>query len=180
MYDYKKLEPELAESWEVAPDGMSVDFHIRKDARFHDGTPVTAQDVKWSYDRAVSVGGFCTFQMKAGSMKSPDQFVAVDDHTFRIKFIQKDKLTLPDVAVPVAAIYNSKLAKQHATEKDPWAMNWLKTHAAGGGAFKVAKFQPGIQVIYARNDDWKNGPLPKVKNVVIRVVPVRIHPPGHA
>ena len=171
MYDYKKLEPELAESWEVAPDGMSVDFHIRKDAKFHDGTPVTAQDVKWSYDRAVSVGGFCTFQMKAGSMKSKDQFEVVDDHTFRIKFIKKDKLTLPDVAVPVAAIYNSKLAKKHATEKDPWAMNWLKTHSAGGGAFTVAKFQPGIQVIYKRNDEWKSGPLPKVKNVVIRVVP---------
>ncbi len=40
-------------------------FKLRKDATFHDGTPVTAKDVKWSFDRAVTVGGFPTFQMKS-------------------------------------------------------------------------------------------------------------------
>jgi len=66
MYDYSTLEPELATSWQLAPDGKSVTFTLRRDATFHDGTPVTAQDVKWSFDRAVSIGGFPTFQMKAG------------------------------------------------------------------------------------------------------------------
>ena len=79
MYDYTKLEPELAESWQVASDGMSVLFKLRRDAKFHDGTPVTAKDVKWSLDRAVTVGGFPTFQMKAGSLEKPEQFVVVDD-----------------------------------------------------------------------------------------------------
>ncbi len=41
-YDYAKLEPELAESWEVAKDGISVTFKLRHNANFHDGTPVTA------------------------------------------------------------------------------------------------------------------------------------------
>ena len=68
MYDRNRLEPELAESWQLAPDGMSVTFKLRKNAKFHDGTPVTAKDVKWSFDRAVSVGGFATFQMGAGSL----------------------------------------------------------------------------------------------------------------
>ena len=76
-YDYSVLKPELAESWQLAPDGMSVTFKLRKDARFHDGTPVTAKDVKWSFDRAVTVGGFPTFQMKAGSLEKPEQFTAV-------------------------------------------------------------------------------------------------------
>jgi len=58
MYDYASLKPELAESWQIAPDGASVVFKLRKDAKFHDGGPVTAHDVKWSYDRAVTVGGF--------------------------------------------------------------------------------------------------------------------------
>ncbi len=53
MYDYQKIEPELAESWAFAPDGMAVTFKIRQDAKFHDGKPVTAHDVKWSFDRAV-------------------------------------------------------------------------------------------------------------------------------
>lgn len=77
MYDYNVLKPELAESWQFAPDGMSVTFKLKKDAKFHDGTPVTAKDVKWSFDRAVTVGGFPTFQMKAGSLEKPEQFVIV-------------------------------------------------------------------------------------------------------
>jgi peptide/nickel transport system substrate-binding protein len=171
MYDYKKLEPELAERWEVAPDGMSCTFYLRKDARFHDGTPVTAEDVKWSLDRAVSVGGFATFQMKAGSLEKPEQFVVVDKHTFKINFVRRDKLTLPDLAVPVAAIYNSKLAKKHATKKDPWAIEWLKFHTAAGGAYKVSDFEQGVKTEYIRNDDWKCGPLPKIKKVIMRIIP---------
>ena len=171
MYDYKKLEPELAESWEVAPDGMSCTFKLRKDAVFHDGTPVTAHDVKWSLDRAVTVGGFPTFQMKAGSLEKPEQFIVIDDNTFKIQFLRKDKLTLPDIAVPVAAIYNSKLAKKHATDKDPWAMEWMKNNTAGGGAYQVETYESGVQTQYVRFDGWKNGPLPKTKKVIERVVP---------
>ena len=52
-YDYTKLEPELAESWQESSSGMAVTFKLRRNARFHDGTPVTAKDVKWSLDRAV-------------------------------------------------------------------------------------------------------------------------------
>jgi len=46
---------------------MSVTFRLMKNAKFHDGTPVVARDVKWSLDRAVTAGGFPTVQMKAGS-----------------------------------------------------------------------------------------------------------------
>ena len=78
-YDYTKLAPELAESWQVASDGMSVTFKLKKNAKFHDGAPVTAKDVKWSLDRAVSVGGFPTFQMSAGSLTKAEQFVGDDE-----------------------------------------------------------------------------------------------------
>lgn len=171
MYDYASLKPELAESWTVAPDGMSVTFKLRRDAKFHDGTPVTAKDVKWSFDRAVTVGGFPTFQMKAGSLEKPAQFEAVDDHTFRVKLLRKDKLTLPDIGVPVPAIYNSTLAKKHATASDPWAMEWLKNNAAAGGAYKLESWKPGQETVYVRFDDWKSGPLPKLKKVIVREVP---------
>ena len=119
-YDHAVLKPELAESWQVAADGMSVTFKLRKDARFHDGTPVTARDVKWSFDRAMGVGGFPTFQMKAGALEKPEQFTVVDDQTFRVSFLRRDKWTPPDLAVPVPVIINSTLARKHATDKDPW------------------------------------------------------------
>jgi peptide/nickel transport system substrate-binding protein len=48
-YDYTKIEPELAESWDVTD--TSATFKLRAGAKFHDGTPVTSHDVKWSFDR---------------------------------------------------------------------------------------------------------------------------------
>ena len=170
MYDYQKIEPELAESWSFAPDGMSVTFKIRKDARFHDGKPVTAHDVKWSFDRAVSLGGFPAVQMKAGSLIKPEQFIAVDKYTFKINFIRKSKLTLPDLGVPVPLIINSAAAKAKATKADPWATEYLHKNPQGGGAFKLGRWKPGQQTVYIRNDEWKSGPLPGVKRVIVREV----------
>ncbi len=170
-YDYTKLEPELAQRWWTSADGMSITFHLRKDAKFHDGTPVTAKDVKWSFDRAVSVGGFPTFQMSAGSMEKPEQFVAMGDHTFRINLIRKDKWLLPNLAVPVPVIYNSALASRHATPTDPWAMAWLRTNTAGSGAYKLESWRPGQEAVYVRNDNWTSGPLPKIRRVIVREVP---------
>ena len=72
-YDRDKFKPELAEDMNVGD--MSATFKLKKNATFHDGTPVKAKDVKWSLDRAVTVGGFPTFQMGAGSLTKPEQFV---------------------------------------------------------------------------------------------------------
>jgi len=171
MYDYQKLEPEVAESWEIASDGMSATFKIRKGATFWDGNPITAEDVKWSFDRAVSVGGFPSVQMKAGSLIKPEQFEAIDMHTFKINFIRKSKLTLPDLGVPVPIIINSKVAKKHATKKDPWASEYLHKNPAGSGAYKLARWEPGQQVVLERFENWKNGPLPPIKRVILREVP---------
>jgi peptide/nickel transport system substrate-binding protein len=168
-YDRDKFAPELAEEWTVGD--MSATFKLRKDATFHDGTPITAKDVKWSFDRAVTVGGFPTFQMKAGSLEKPEQFVAVDDHTFRVDFIRKDKLTIPDLAVVVPNIFHSELIKSKAAPNDPWGLDYTKTNVAGGGAYRVTKWQPGTELIYERNEGWKSGPLPKLKRVIWRMVP---------
>jgi peptide/nickel transport system substrate-binding protein len=170
-YDHAKIEPELAEDFTLSPEGMSVTFKLRRGATFHDGAPVTAGDVKWSLDRAVTVGGFPTFQMAAGSLQKPEQFVVLDDHTVRIDFLHKDKLTLPDLAVVVPAIFNSKLARGHATDKDPWALEWMKTNDAGGGAYKLERWIPGQETAFVRFDEWKSGPLPKIRRVALREVP---------
>src|SRR5258708_238321 len=116
-YDRDKFKGELAEDMNVGD--MSVTFKLKKNAKFHDGTQVTAKDVKWSLDRAVSVGGFPTFQMSAGSLTKPEQFVIVDDNTVRVDFAKKDRLTIPDLAVIVPCVVNSELVKKNASEKDP-------------------------------------------------------------
>jgi peptide/nickel transport system substrate-binding protein len=168
-YDRDRFKMELADDMSIGD--MSVTFKLKKNATFHDGTPVTAKDVKWSFDRAVTVGGFPTFQMSAGSMTKPEQFVVVDDSTFRIDFLRKDRLTIPDLAVVVPVVLNSELVKKHATEKDRWGLDYTKQNIAGGGAYRVVSWNAGTEVIFERNDKWASGELPKVKRVVWRVVP---------
>ena len=168
-YDRDKFKPELAEDMNVGD--MSVTFKLKKNAKFHDGAPVTAKDVKWSLDRAVSVGGFPTFQMSAGSLTKPEQFVIVDDNTVRVDFARKDRLTIPDLAVIVPCVVNSELVKKNASEKDPWGLEYTKQQTAGSGAYRVTKWTAGTEVIMERNDDWVGGPMPKIKRVIWRMVP---------
>ncbi len=168
-YDRDNFTPELAEDMNVGD--MSVTFKLKKNAKFQDGTPVTAKDVKWSFDRAVSVGGFPTVQMKVGSLVNKDQFVIVDDSTFRVDFVKKDRLTVPDLAVIVPGIYNSELVKKSATAQDPWGLEYTKLNTAGSGAFKVTSWKPGVEVVYERNDDWVGGKLPELKKVIWRTIP---------
>jgi peptide/nickel transport system substrate-binding protein len=168
-YDRDKFKLELADDMNAGD--MSVTFKLKKNAKFHDGTPVTAKDVKWSLDRSVTVGGFPTVQMKAGSLSDKEQFVLVDDSTIRVDFAKKDRLTLPDLAVIVPGVYNSELLKKKATEKDPWALDYTKSNTAGSGAYKVTSWKPGVEVVYERNDDWVGGKLPQLKKVIWRTVP---------
>jgi peptide/nickel transport system substrate-binding protein len=168
-YDRDKFKMELADDMKIGD--MSVTFKLKKNAVFQDGTPVKAKDVKWSLDRAVTVGGFPTFQMGAGSLTKPEQFVVVDDDTVRVDFLRKDRLTIPDLAVIVPAIYNSELVKKHATEKDPWGMDYTKQNTAGSGAYRVVSWSAGTDVVLERNDRWTGGPLPKVKRIIWRIVP---------
>src|SRR5437588_11520152 len=168
-YDRDKFKPELAEDMKISD--MSVTFKLKKNAKFHDGTPVTSKDAKWSLDRAVTVGGFPTFQMSAGSLTKAEQFVVVDDNTVRVDFLKKDRLTIPDLAVIVPCVINSGLVKKHATDKDPWGLEYTKQNTAGGGAYRVVNWNAGSEVVLERNDKWISGPLPKVKRVIWRIVP---------
>ena len=169
IYDYQQIVSQLAESFETSADGTKLTFHLRQNATFHDGSPVTARDVKWSLDRAVTMPASRS-QMASGSMTSPDQFVVVDDHTFTVTVPRRDRFTLQDLAVTFPSVINSTLAKSHATAADPWAADWLKSNAAGGGPFKIESYQAGQQVIFTRFDQWRNGDLPKVGKIVFQVV----------
>jgi peptide/nickel transport system substrate-binding protein len=173
VFDRTKIRGELAESYEVSPDGLKITFKIR-DAKWHDGTPVTADDVKWSLDRAVSAKSLSKGQLGTGSLTTPDQFVVVDARTIAVTLPKPDRLALSNLATPLAPIFNSKLAKQHATPEDPWAQEWLKTNTAGSGAYTIEIFKPGEQVVLRRYDDWKSGrdgQLPFFKRVIEQTVP---------
>ncbi|WP_372094556.1 ABC transporter substrate-binding protein [Tistrella mobilis] len=169
-YDYLKFKGELAESWEVLDDGRVLVFHLRPDATFHDGKPVTAEDVRWSLERGINLPA-SKRQLSTGSITSADQFEVVDAHTFRMRFEKADRYTMPNLALTFASVINAEAVKANATAEDPWGKEWLRNNAAGGGAYKVANWTAGQQVIYDRFDDWKSGDLPRIRRAVVQVVP---------
>jgi len=174
VFDLDTITGELAESYQVSPDGLTITFKLRPDAKFQDGSPVTAEDVKWSLDRCVSAPILGKAQLLTGSLTSPDQFRAIDPLTFEVTLPKPDKLALPNLATVYPIIINSKLAKSHATADDPWALNWTKENAAGSGAYIVETFKPGEQVIAKRNEAWNRGTSDKpaaFKRLIIQSVP---------
>src|SRR5580698_7006175 len=174
VFDLDKITGELAESYDVSPDGLKLTFHLRKDAKFQDGTPVTAEDVKWSLDRAVTAPILGKAQLLTGSMTSADQFKVIDPSTFEVTLPKPDRLALPNLATIYPIIFNSKVAKANATSDDPWAIGWLKEHAAGSGAYVIESFKPGEQVIMKRNEAWNRGTPEKsafFKRVIVQTVP---------
>jgi len=174
VFDLDTINGELAESFSVSPDGLKLTFKLRPDAKFHDGSPVTAEDVKWSLDRCVTAPVLGKAQLLTGSMTSADQFKVIDPLTFEVTLPRPDKLALPNLATVYPIIINSKLAKLHATPEDPWALSWLKENEAGSGAYIVETFKPGEQAIAKRNEAWNRGSSDKpasLKRLIIQSVP---------
>jgi peptide/nickel transport system substrate-binding protein len=168
-YDYSQPTPELAEDLNLGP--TSATLKLRRDATFHDGTPITAADVKYTFDRAVGVGGYSGSSMASASLTDAAQFVVVDDHTFRVDYADGNKLAPLYLGVPIVGVYHAALVKQHATPQDPWAQDFTRANLAGGGAFKVERNTPGQEIVLVRNADWRCGPKPTLDRVIWRVVP---------
>lgn len=172
-FDPDTIRPELAKGYAISPDNKTITITLRDDATWHDGTPVTAEDVKWSLDRAVSAKSLAPPQMSTGSITSADQFKIVDAHTVTVTLDKPDRLALANLCVCYAIMINSKLARQHATADDPWAMEWMKTNTAASGAYTVESHKPGESTVLRRNEKWVSGPsgLPFFRRVIIQTVP---------
>ncbi|QCK84596.1 ABC transporter substrate-binding protein [Phreatobacter aquaticus] len=174
VFDIDNIRGEIAERVVTSADGMTFTFHLRKNAKFHDGTPVTAEDVKWSLDRAVSAKSLAAAQVGTGSWTKPEQFKIIDQHTVEAKVDKPDRLALPNLCTLYAVIFNSALVKKNATAADPWGQEWTKNNTAGSGAYTVENFKAGEQVILRRNDAWVGGvdgkPAP-FRRIICQTIP---------
>ena len=171
VFDHTQIRGELAERIDSSADGTTFTFHLREGALWHDGSPVTAEDVKWSLDRTVSARSLAPPQMQTGSITSTEQFRIVGPRAVELKVARPDRLALANTCVPYALMINSTLAKRHATTEDPWALNWLKDNSAAGGAYIVESHRAGTQTILRRNDAWKGGEMPNFRRIIIQTVP---------
>jgi peptide/nickel transport system substrate-binding protein len=173
-FDPDTIRGELAKSYSISPDSKVITITLRPDATWHDGTPVTAEDVKWSLDRHVTAKSLAAPQFTTGSLVNADQFKIVDPQTVTVTLDKPDRLALANLCVCYAIMINSKLAKKHATAEDPWAMEWMKTNTAASGAYIIESHKPGESTVLRRNEKWTGGAggaLPFFKRIIIQTVP---------
>ncbi|WP_396025976.1 ABC transporter substrate-binding protein [Actinomadura sp. 9N215] len=165
------VRPHLAKSWTY--DGNRLLFTLRDDAVSTHGNKLTAEDVVWSLQRAQELASNARFVLSsATAVKTKNAFTAIDDHTVAISLDRRTALDAVIFTFPQLAVIDSQEAKKHATAKDPWATEWLKTNVASFGPWKLKSFGPGSEVVYERNSAyWDQKALGDYDKLIFKSVP---------
>jgi peptide/nickel transport system substrate-binding protein len=152
------MAPSLAESWTASPDGRTYEFVLRKGARFHTGDPVTAEDVKFSFDRYKGAAAK-SFKDRVAAVETPDPGRV----RFRLKEPWPDFLTFYTSATGAGWLVPKKYVEKVGDDG-------YKKHPIGAGPYKFVSFNPGVElVLEAFEQYWRK--TPSVKRLVFRVVP---------
>jgi len=151
--------PSLAESWTQSRDGLTYEFVLRRGARFHNGDPVTADDVKFSFERYRGAA--------AGSLKGQVAAVEViDPHRvrFRLKQPWPDFMTFYATPASGAAWIVPKAYVERVGD------DGFKKAPVGAGPYRFVSFSPGIELVLEAYDGyWRKAPA--VKRLVFKSVP---------
>ena len=169
-----EVEPSLAQSWEVSPDGKTWTFTLRRNVKFHDGTPFDAKAVVWNFERWWKTSHpQHDNQVKAGQTFEywEGQFGGFDDKSIVTKVEATGshtlRVTLKDPQAPFLAnlaMFTFDIASPTAVEK--WGTEFGK-HPVGTGAFKFVEWKPNQEVVLEPNPDYW-GAKPKIKRLVVR------------
>jgi peptide/nickel transport system substrate-binding protein len=162
-----KLMPWLAASHTVSDDGLTYRFRLRPNSRFHDGAPVTADDVVYSVERLLA--------LKKGSaglfspILVPGSTRAIDPLTVEFKLNKSAAIFLS--IIPEIAVVNSRLLRANATSDD-WAANWLAQNEAGSGSYQLDTYNPAVALIAKRFPGhflgWTGNHLDRLEFRVVR------------
>ena len=152
----QRMKPGLAESWKVI-DPTTWEFKLRRNVRFHDGTPFTADDVIFSFERAPNVEGSPS---SFGIYARGKQFVKVDDHTLHVKTKEPYPLMPNDVSQVFI------VSRKHGQGAKTPDYNSGKA-AIGTGPFRFVEYTPGNRIVVQRNEQYW-GEKPVWQRVVFR------------
>ncbi|AOY99698.1 ABC transporter substrate-binding protein [Cupriavidus sp. USMAHM13] len=145
-----KLQPGLAQSWK-ALDDKTWEFKLRRDVKWQDGKPFTAEDVIFSYQRARSVPG--SVAPFAGYLRTVESVSAPDPYTLRIR----TRIANPDLPLNLASVH---IVSKHVGEKAATEDYNAGRAMVGTGPYKFVSYVPGERVMMARNDGyWGAKPL---------------------
>jgi peptide/nickel transport system substrate-binding protein len=151
--------PSLAESWTVSRDGLTYEFVLRKGVKFHNGDPVTADDVKFSFERYKGGG--------ASSLKARVAAVEIVDPQrvrFRLKQAWPDFMTFYGTPATGAAWIVPKKYVERVGD------DGFKKAPIGAGPYKFVSFSPGVELVLEANESyWRK--TPSVKRLVFKSIP---------
>jgi peptide/nickel transport system substrate-binding protein len=168
--DFSNLKGALAESWDLAPDGKGVTFHLRKGVMSHWGNELTADDIFYSWNRGYQLKSNRAFYYFFMKMKDPSAITPIDKYTVHFKYDAPSSIAVVMHSNLYLAINDSKACKANSTASDPWARNWVAQNGAGFGPYYVDTWQPGQQVIFKAHEGYWRG-APSIKKVIVREVP---------
>ena len=157
-----EIEPCLAESWRVLSDGREWVFNLRKDVRFHDGTPFDSQAVRFSFERQLLPKGQKAAAYAHFIFGVIEEIITPDPYT--VKFILKYPYSpfLSCLAVPAAAPIVSPTAAASMGEN-------FGTKPVGTGPFTFAGWKKGKYIILKANRDYW-GKTPEINTVIFKVI----------
>ena len=157
-----EIQPALAESWEIL-EPTRWRFHLRKNVKFHNGNPFTADDVVFSYKRAMSEGS--DFKTKVSTVK---KVIKVDDYT--VDFITKDPNPILISEWSAWFIMDKEWCEKHgATESTnikSGKENYATRHENGTGPFIVVERQKDVKTVLKPFKDWWDKPKHNLSEVI--------------
>jgi peptide/nickel transport system substrate-binding protein len=152
------VTPSLAESWSASKDGLTYEFVIRKNARFHDGSPVTAEDVKFTFERYKGASA----KLLKDKVKEV-QVVAPHRVRFVLREAWPDFMSFYGTSATGAAWIVPKKYVEKVGE------DGFKQAPVGAGPYRMVSFKPGVElVLEAFPDYWRKAPA--VKRLVMRTI----------
>lgn len=160
------VEGDLASSWKASDDQKEWTFTLKDNAKFADGTPVTAEAVKLSFERLLKIG-----QGPAEAFPKDLKIDAPDEHTVKFTLSQPFAPFLYTLANDGASIINPAVLKEHAADD---ARGFLAQNTAGSGPFMLKSWQKGQQLVLVPNPHYP-GNKPNFKRVSVKLL-VKVPP----
>jgi peptide/nickel transport system substrate-binding protein len=166
------VEPSLAETWDIAPDGLSVVFHLRKGVMFHDGSPLNAAAVAFSFDRMINkdnplfqdaqgdYGGFPYIDTYVGNAVTKVEAAGDLDVKFTLK--QKYSPLLSNLAIPPASVISMEALKKYG--------KGINENPVGTGPFKFTEWKKDDHITVDAFDGYW-GAKPKLARIIFQPVP---------
>lgn len=154
-----KIAPELAESWDVSPDGLDITFQLRKDVRWQDGEPFTSADVLFTYKALRDPAVATPYSDSLGPLESVG---APDEYTVKVRY--------KEPFAPALEAWGMGIIPKHLLEGQDINTTEFNRSPVGTGPFKMGEWVTGERITLVANDDYFLG-RPRIDRIVTRVIP---------